>query len=105
MNLLYYTGCAAIFSMYAYLALTEHRNSVWFIPAGLALAIAGNLLWMFLVLRLNDSGEIAVAGMVWDLIIVATIILVPAILGIPLAAHKWAGLIIAAIGISIALYK
>jgi len=103
MNILFYIGCFILYSLYGYICLTTIRDSKWFYGAGLALVIIANILWMTLVKRLNEPGAIVVAGVIWDAIIVSTIILVPVLMGIDLAVHKWVGLVIAAIGIGIAL--
>lgn len=70
-----------LYSGYASLSYFEViRESIWFIPGGLLLALLGNLCWLILARILKVPEDIFFYGIVFDLIVTFSFLLTPFIL-------------------------
>lgn len=92
---------AAIYGSYAWVTFNPSFKDSWFlVPAGLALAIMGNLLWILIAKKTPNPADLTVYGMAWDAMITVSFVLVPVVLfGVRFSGTSGLGLILAILGI------
>lgn len=98
-----YLLAALTYSCGALLSYSDSiRNSYRIYLYGLITSNVGALLWLFLVKYLNNNQSIYVAGIIWDVIMVSTFLLVPLMFyNIPLTRQIICGLTLIVVGIII----
>lgn len=92
---------AIIYCVYAWLTFNPSlKQSGYLVPAGITLAMAGNLLWIFLAKSTADPARLTIYAMAWDTMVTVSFVLVPVVLfGIRFSITSCLGLILAVLGI------
>lgn len=67
-----------VYSSMAFLSYSNTlKESIWFVPAGLLLAIIANLTWFITSKNITETKEQFLLVLIWDVIIVLAYILTP----------------------------
>ena len=53
------------------------KESWYYFPLGIGIAIIANFIWLSIAKTTNDSGEILILGAYWDIMILLTFIVIP----------------------------
>lgn len=85
-----------LYSVYAATVYSTFRDSKWYVPAGLGLALLCNGLWLWLTKLTPRHQDIAFWAIVWDVSLVVAQISVPVLFfGLRLTPIAWGGLAMA----------
>lgn len=76
------------------------KDSKYFLPVGMGLAIIANLAWLFLTRSMTDTTKILLIGMYWDLMLTLIYLLIPFIFfHVNLSTTQYCGIITIVFGI------
>jgi len=92
-----------VYGAYAWVSFSPSvRASGLVVPVGLSFAFVGNLLWLSIVVRTDDTATLTYYGLVWDSIVTASFVLVPVLLfGVRFTAVSAVGCLMVLVGLTI----
>lgn len=76
------------------------KQSNWYFPVGLTLAIIVNILWLYIAKHSPDKNELYIRALIWDAMIVGAFVVVPLVMhGVRLSGWTLVGCIFIIIGL------
>jgi len=76
-----FSAASLFYLLGAYIAYdVAIKASPWFLPAGIAVGIVSNLIWLYVTKITTDNKDLFLYGLVWDVMMMAAYIIVPMLL-------------------------
>ena len=96
----YIVGMAVYISSVLVSYSTSLKQTNWYFPIGLSLAIVANTMWLYIAKHSSVKDDLYVRGLVWDAMIVSAYVIVPLIwYGVRPTGYTLAGCIFIVIGL------
>lgn len=92
------------FGLYLTYAWTNYyepfKNSKWFFPVGLGLALLANAVWLYIAKNTSNPPTLLLRALYWDVIVLASSLIIPfAIFGTKVSMMQGAGIFLIVAGI------